>query len=88
MWTFELSACKGFILTIRTTEQCEFFGEDREIACFSTPRELREKLNFYLSRDELRKEISERAFRKVQEHTYYERIQRILEIYTNIKKVS
>lgn len=86
MKTFEIPACKGFMLTTRTVEQCEFFEEDKEIACFSTPNELREKLDYYLSKDELRRDISEMAFQKVQKHTYYERVQRILEIYAVMRK--
>lgn len=86
MRTFEVPACKGFMLTTRTNEQCEFFEENKEIACFSNPNELREKLDYYLSNDDRRKDMVEKAFQKVQKHTYYRRVRKILEIYAKMKK--
>jgi len=82
MRTFEVPGCGGFLLTERSEEQCEFFEEDKEIACFSTPEELREKIKFYLPRDELRRKMAEAAHRKVaQGHTYLDRARRILKVY-------
>ena len=86
MRTFEVPGCGGFLLTERSEEQCEFFEEDKEIACFSTPEELREKIKFYLPRDELRRKMAEAAHRKVaQVHTYLDRGKRILEVYEEMR---
>jgi hypothetical protein len=86
MRTFEVPGCGGFLLTERSEEQLEFFEEDKEIACFSTPEELRDKIKFYLSRDELRRKMAERAHRKVaQGHTYLDRAKRILEVYEEVR---
>jgi spore maturation protein CgeB len=85
MRTFEIPACGGFMLHERSDEVVEFFGEDKEIACFSTPEELREKIDYYLPRERLRQGMAERAYKKVQNHTYHERVKRILEIYKEIK---
>jgi len=86
MRTFEVPGCGGFLLTERSEEQCEFFEEDKEIACFSTPEELREKIKFYLPRDELRRRMAEAAHRKVaQGHTYLDRAKWILEVYEEMR---
>ena len=86
MRTFEVVGCGGFLLTERSEEQLEFFEEDKEIACFSTPEELREKIEFYLPRDGLRRKMAEAAHRKVaQGHTYRDRAKRILEVYREVR---
>lgn len=85
MRTFELPACKVFMLTTRTEEQNQFFEEGRDFACFSTPEELREKLDYYLPRDELRREMAENAYKKVQGYTYFERVKKILALYAEMK---
>ena len=81
MRTFEVPACQGFMLTTRTEEQCRLFTEDREIACFGTPEELKMKIDYYLSQDELRSNISSNAYKKVKAHTYFERAKQILEFF-------
>ena len=80
MRTFEVPACKGFMLTTRTKEQCEFFKEGKDIACFETPEELTIKIKEYLLNNEIRKKFSEEAYKKVQSHTYIERAKVILGI--------
>ena len=85
MRTFEVPGCGGFLLTERSEEQLEFFEEGKEIACFSTPEELREKIEFYLPRDELRRKMAEAAHKKVAEgHTYLDRVKLILAVYEEI----
>ena len=86
MRSFEVPACRGFMLTTRTKEQCEFFEEGVEIACFDTLKELRRKVDQYLSDEELRKKFSSAAYEKVQEHTYSERAKTILDIYSDMRK--
>lgn len=91
MRTFEVVGCGGFLLTERSEEQLEFFEEDKEIACFSTPGELREKIEFYLPRGKLRRKIAKAAHAKVKEkHTYLQRAKHILKVYGEIscRKVS
>ncbi len=79
MRTFEAPACKAFILSTRTDEILEFFKEDEEIACFSSPGELRKKIDFYLQNDDLREKIRNKGYEKVQSHNYMERVKTILE---------
>lgn len=82
--TFEVPACKAFMLATRTPEHQEFFEEGREADYFSSPQELIRKINFYLERADLRKEIAERAYKKVFRHTYEARARRILEVYREL----
>ena len=86
MRTFEVPGCGGFLLTLRSEEQLEFFEEEKEIACFSTLEELQDKIKFYLPREELRHKIAEAAHMKVaQGHTYLDRAKRVLKVYNEMK---
>jgi len=83
MRTFEVPACAGFMLATRTEEQKEFFEEGEEADNFSTPAELKEKINFYLKNNELRQKIAEAGHRKLlsANYSYTDRAKRILEIF-------
>ena len=48
MRTFEIPACFGFALSTKTKEQQDFFKEGAEADYFSTPEELKQKIDFYL----------------------------------------
>lgn len=85
MRTFEIPASYGFMMHERSDEVMEFFEENKDAIYFSTPKDLKEKVNYYLPRDGLRKEITEKAFQKAQRYTYYERVKRIIEVYTEIR---
>ncbi len=85
MRTFEVPACKGFMLTTRTKEQCEFFEEDKEIVCFETPNELRIKIDKYISLYNVREEFKLNAYKKVQNCTYIERAKYVLETYNKLR---
>ncbi len=80
MKTFEIPACKGFMLTMRTKEQCEFFEEGKDIACFETPEELRSKIKQFLNDLEARNNMRENVYKKVQKHSYNVRVEDILNI--------
>ena len=72
--TFEIPACKGFMLHIDNTEVRDFFEPGVEIDVFSSPEELQEKIVFYLNRPELRARMIERAYvRSIKEHGYSQR---------------
>lgn len=88
MRTFEAPACKAFVLSTRTEELKEFFEEDKEIACFSTPKELKEKVDFYLKNDELREKIRGAGYQRLinSNYSYLNRAKRILEIFEETKK--
>ena len=48
--TFEIPACGGFQLSERTEEVLNFFEEGKEIECFSSLDELKDKITYYLTR--------------------------------------
>ncbi len=86
MKTFEIPACKGFMLTNRTKEQCSFFEEGKDIACFETPDELINKLERYLPDKQFRENASLAAYNKVKQSTYMERAKVILDYCTKLNK--
>ncbi len=88
MRTFEVPACRGFLLSARTEEAKNFFGEDKETVYFSSPAEFKEKIDFYLKNDELRKKIANAGYKKLvdSDYSYADRARRILEIYKSFQK--
>lgn len=65
MRTFEIPLCKGFMLHQRTKESEEFLAPDKEAVFFSDYKEMKEKIDFYLSHSELRDKIAEAGYKKV-----------------------
>lgn len=59
MRTFEIPACAGFQLSERSDDILELFDEGKEIACFASPEELRDKCRYYLANDAERRRISQ-----------------------------
>ena len=86
MRTFEVPACAGFLLSIRTGEAQEFFKESEEMAYFSSPEELKEKIGFYLKNDELRKKIAEAGYQRLlnSNYTYTNRAKKVIEVYKSL----
>ena len=88
MRTFEVPACGGFLLSARTDEAKGFFEEDREAVYFSTPEELKQKIDFYLKNEELRKEIAEAGYKRLSNssYSYIDRAKKIIEVYESFQK--
>ena len=86
MRTFEVPAAKGFMLSTRTEEVCNFFEEDKDISCFETPSELKEKIDKYLVEKDLREAMCINANKKVQKHTYVERVKKVLDVCSELKR--
>lgn len=60
--TFEIPACKGFMLHIDNAEVRTLFEAGREIDVFANEDELIDKITYYLARPELRRQMIERAY--------------------------
>ncbi len=79
--TFEIPACKGFMLHIDNAEVHEFFEAGSEIDTFATADELCDKVRHYLDRPDLRAAMIERAFaRCVPAYGYAARARQIAEL--------
>lgn len=81
--TFEIPACGGFQLSERTEEVLGFFEEGKEIECFGSVEELKDKANYYLRHETHRKQIASAGLARVQNspYSYTDRLQTILSRY-------
>lgn len=79
--TFEIPACGSLQIAPRNEEILSFFDENKEIVCFESLDELKDRAQFYLAHPNKRKEIARRGFERVlrDHHTYFDRVQSILE---------
>jgi spore maturation protein CgeB len=78
---FDVSSCGGFILTDYRRDLGELFDLGGEIQIYKDLADLREKVQYYLSHPEDRREFSNRARQRVlKEHTYRERLKRIIDV--------
>lgn len=82
MRTFEVPACRGFMLAERTEEHQALFEEDVEAVYFGSGAELEEKAARYLRDAEARRRIAEAGHRRVVsgKHRYRDRAARIVEV--------
>jgi len=79
--TLEIPGFGGFLLTQRSQEQAEeLFIEGKEIACYESVNELKDKIRYYLQHDSERLAIAQAGHeRAVREHQAIHRLQRIVE---------
>lgn len=79
--TFEIPACRGFMLHIDNDEVREFFEPGVEIDVFATPEELADKIRFYLAKPELRSQMIQRAYQRcVPAYSYGARAQEVADL--------
>jgi spore maturation protein CgeB len=62
--TFQIPACKGFMLHERNDEVLDLFEEGKEIACYASVPELAEKIDYYLAHQEERTAIAAAGYRR------------------------
>jgi spore maturation protein CgeB len=62
--TFQIPACKGFMLHERNEEVLALFKEGKEIACYASVQEIAEKIDYYLAHPEERTAIAEAGYRR------------------------
>lgn len=68
----DIMACGGFVLSNWQPEIAECFGEGVEIVTFRSLEECMDKVWYYLSHEEERRQIAEAGYRKVKEKFSYE----------------
>jgi spore maturation protein CgeB len=77
--TFEIAACGTLQLVDARDDLAQFYTPGKEIETFSSPEELMDKVNFYLTHENERREIALRALeRTYNEHTYAHRLDEML----------
>jgi spore maturation protein CgeB len=77
--TFDIAACNSFQLCELRNNLKEFYTIDTEIKTFNNIIDLKEKIEFYLSRETERKIIAKRAnIRTLKEHTFLNRVKEII----------
>jgi len=86
--TFEVTGLGRLLLTEYSREQAEeLFIEDKEIVCFRSPEELRDKASYYLTHNAERERIAKAGqIRTLHEHTLEHRLQRIVEVAEEIQE--
>jgi spore maturation protein CgeB len=78
---FEAAGCGAFQIADWKPALPDLFEPEKEIVTFRTQQELKEKVDYYLTHPEERREIAERAYvRAHREHTYEMRLQEMFEI--------
>ncbi|NBX93718.1 MAG: hypothetical protein EB078_02945 [Proteobacteria bacterium] len=78
--TFEIPACGTLQIAPRNEEILSYFDEDKEIVCFDSLDELKDKVTYYKAHLGERKKIAAKGFDRVQRgnHTYQDRIKMML----------
>ncbi|WP_246029206.1 CgeB family protein [Paenibacillus humicus] len=77
--TFEISACGTLQLTDVREDLASFYTPGVEIATYSSPQELVEKIDYYLQHEQERQDIALRSMhRTMKEHTYAHRLNYML----------
>ena len=77
--TFEIAACATLQLTDIREEIAAYYTPGAEIETYASAEELVEKLDYYLSHEEERRAIAQRALlRTMREHTYAHRLSAML----------
>ncbi len=85
--TFKIPACGGFEVSDYVECIGKYFVQEKEIVMAKTPQEWREKIDYYMKHPEERRAISEAGrLRVLADHTYHNRAQRFVDIYTDIGK--
>ncbi|MCB2205488.1 glycosyltransferase [bacterium] len=79
--TLEIPGYGGFLLTQRSREQAEdLYTEGKEIACFETVDELKEKITYYLEHEDERLAIARAGYaRATAEHQAIHRLRRVID---------
>lgn len=77
---WDVLGCKGFLLTNYQGELSDYFEIGKDLDCYESPEECLQKIQYYLSHEDLRREIADNGYQKVKAmHTYEIRIAQILQ---------
>jgi glycosyltransferase involved in cell wall biosynthesis len=87
MRTFEIPACGAFMLHERSDEVLEFFEEGKEIECYNSIKEFKDKIDFYLNNDNLRIKVAKAGYERCMRsgYLYGDRVKQILTVYEKLR---
>lgn len=78
MRTFEAPASGSLMVTTRTEGQQRYFPDEEACVMYDDPEDLREVVAYYLDNDEKREAIAARGREYIQEHTYADRMRKLV----------
>ncbi|MFL5616672.1 MAG: glycosyltransferase [Gemmatimonadaceae bacterium] len=77
---FEVTGCGGVLLTDRKSDLSELFDEDREVSCYQSHGELRDRVEYLLANDDRRRRLAEEGrARAISAHTLHHRFRSMFE---------
>lgn len=76
---WDILGCGGFLLTNYQAELPEYFEVGKELDCYESMEDLKAKVAYYLTHDDVRNEIAKNGYEKVKQfHTYEVRVATML----------
>ncbi len=82
---WDILGCGGFLLSNYQAEIPEYFEIGKDLDCYESIDDLKNKVDFYLKHDDVRMEIAKNGYEKVKAmHTYEVRIASIIKILFNL----
>ncbi|MCK4257689.1 MAG: glycosyltransferase [Halanaerobiales bacterium] len=77
--TFDIGACKAFQLITHRRDLKKYYDLNKEIVSYNNLKDLIQKINYYLTNEQLRNEIAEQAYKRtLLDHTYYVRLRGLI----------
>ena len=77
---WDVLGCGGFLLSNYQTEIPEYFEIDKDLVCYESIGDLKEKTAYYLAHDDIRMEIAHNGYEKVKaQHTWAHRISAMMQ---------
>jgi len=76
---WDILGCDGFLLTNYQAEIPEYFEIGKDLECYESMTDLKEKVAYYLQHDDIREEIAKNGYEKLKQyHTYEARVATML----------
>ncbi len=83
--TYEIPATGTLMLTERSKELLNLFAEDKEAVYFSSPDELKQKVEYLLENPALIESIAEAGYKKALENRITDRVTEIADLYQQLR---
>lgn len=84
--TFKIPACGGFQICDHVPAIRKYFAEDEVVTAVYDPRDWFEKIEYFLEHEEERRRIQRKGTKRaLKDHTYHNRVERILSLYRELQ---